>query len=235
MFIIYDIKEKTLNSRTVLTEIDPLTRSKSNVQLDVYQQYMSLFGPFGPISMQQVRAIDLERHIEIPKKEWSEELKSEAQNLKADTPFAWRLFRNIYIIAGVFVAMSVITPIVNKNRAEKAAVTSAATAASLAAVAPGDILRVFLMPSPQMTEPQVTLMKVVRIDGDTLVVKGHKEVKKGFSAEDASALDHDDVAFNAEEKKYSFRNFKNNKLISEFPEDAHKNIGTALDAVKSGS
>lgn len=235
MFIIYDIKEKTLNSRTVLTEIDPLTRSKSNVQLDVYQQYLSLFGPFGPISMQQVRAIDLERNIEIPKKEWSEELKSEAQNLKADTPFAWRLFRNIYIIAGVFVAMSVIAPIVNKNRAEKAALTSEATAASLAAVAPGDVLRVFLMPSPEMTQPQVTLMKVVRIDGDTLVVKGHKEVKQGFSAEDASALDHQDDAFNAEEKKYNFRNFKSNKLISEFPASSHKNIGTVLDAVKSST
>lgn len=235
MFIIYDIKEKTLNSRTVLIETDSLTRSKSDVQLDVYQQYMSIFGPLGPIGVQQVRAIDLNQNIEIPKKEWSEELKSEAQNLKAETPFAWRLFQNIFIIAGVFIGLSVIGPILNKNRAEKAAVASEARAASLVAVAPGDVLRIFLMPSPEMTEPLVTLMKVVRIEGDTLVVKGHKEVKKGFSAEDAAALDHHDAAFNEEEKKYNFRNFKSNKLISEFPASSHKNIGTVLDAVKSST
>lgn len=237
MIIIYDVLEKTLNSRNISIETDPVTHKKANVELLVLQRYLSIFGPFATFGRQEVIAINSDLQQEIPKKEWPAPLKAAAQQLKDETPFAWGLFRNVYIVAGVFAALTVITPMLNKNRAARATEDAGAIEARFATTAAGDLLKVALLGNADGSgQHGVTLMKVVRKNADTLVVKRHKEVSEGFDIEATNSLDRNDAAFSNEEEKYAANSFTQSKILVPFPDESGKSPmahATARDIEKA--
>lgn len=219
MIIIYDINEKVLNSRNISISATLDSKEKKNVELFVKQKYLSLFGPIGTLGLQEVIAVDTVSDAIIPKKQWTEELKTEAKYLKDETPFAWGLFRNLYIIAGVFLALIVVAPVLNKNRAANETERLKAMEADFSTTGPGDLLMVFLHGNADGSGSKgVTMMKVLRLSGDTLVVKRHKEIAAGFKTEDAAALDHKDEAFKPDEEKYKLGAYNDrNKILLPFP------------------
>lgn len=239
MIIVYSINEKILNSKKLFIAQSNEGSGKSNVELTVHQQYLSLFGPMGPLGFQRVEAFDLDRNEAIPPKKWSDEIKQEAQNLKAETPYAWGLFRNTFIIAGVFLALFLIMPIVNQNRAKNQAADLTLMKEKFKTTAPEDILRVSLLGNADGGgERGITLMKIVRMNGDSLVVKRHEKVLPGFTADVADALDAKDSSFQNKEEKFQLKHYNTyevHKILLPFPDESQSSpsaIGTVLDIDK---
>lgn len=228
MIIIYDIKEKILNNRKLTIELDSSTRNRNNVELFVIQKYMSLFGPFGPIDKQGVIALNTDTNQEIPEKDWPQALVTEANVLKGETPFAWGLFRNLYIVAAVFLGLSIIAPIINKNRIQNQAASMALTNEGFNSIAAGDVLAVALL-TPDVGH--MSLMKVVKIDGDSLFVKKNKNKVQSFEASATASLDHSDAAYEPEEIPCMLGSFKSHKGIVPHKTAANPNTQAIATAV----
>lgn len=234
--IFYNINERKLNSKKVLLETNSIPGVKKNVQLTVSQNYLSLLGPFAPFGLQYVTAFDLDTNQLIETKNWTPELKEQAKILKKETPYAWGLFRNTFIVAGLFAALFMIAPIMNKNHMASAAEDQERIKTAFSKIKHGDLLRVALSPKEQQAGG-VTLMKVVRISGDTLVIKRHKEVAEGFRTEACSTLDHSEAAYQLQEEKYNMKNFNSYHLIMPFATKENTSpayVGTAQDIETAG-
>lgn len=226
MIIIYNIKEKTLNSRTLSIEKDPLTRNKSNIQLFVVQKYLDLFGPMAPLGAQEVIAVDTDLDQQIDKKQWPDSISAEAKRLKEDTPYAWGLFRNLFIIIGIFGLLAIIGPIIQKNRAARTAANMETQKADYASVNTGDVLTVRYLSAEGISG--VSLMKVVRINGDTIVVRRNKIISDNLLPDESANMDHSDATFEPTHESFMLAGFKQYQNLTPFPDaDGHRTMAIA--------
>lgn len=224
MFIfVYQIITKPLTSRILSEEICPSCNKKGDLQLTLYMRYIALGIPFFGMGRHTgVTCTNCKNVLKNPyasifaKKKYSNTVAAAIKNIRANHKrtlwqllYPWSIWFVLpFLILFLFAYGSIIKENRNDNAKKYAELINHPQ--------PGDIYKA--MWSEENSISQGALIKLMRINGDTMYVVRSKEmIPMSFSEEEWNKLSADPGAFNTKEYKVKkFEDSKNNNLGSFF-------------------
>ena len=241
MFIfVYQIITKPLTSRILSEETCPVCNKKGNIELTLYMRYIAMGIPlFGMGRHTGVTCTNCENVLKNPyasifaKKKYSNTIAAAIKNIRANHkrtlwqllyPWSiWFVLPFIILIMYGFVSLSKRTA---NERAKK-------YAELINHPQPGDIYKA--MWSEENSISQGALIKLMRINGDTMYVVRSKEmIPMSFSEEEWNKLSTAAGAFNSKEYKVmKFEDLKNGNFGDFFmySEDKNSNLPIFLGGI----
>lgn len=169
MIFIYSINEKQLSQKNIQGKLKNAQVEESFI-LTISQHYISWLGPWFPASVKKSRLYTAQGK-EIPKVDWSDHIKKEANALKAAVPFQIGFFRNTIIFLVAIAILSVVMPKINAKKSAETATRKETLYNRLRQLKQGDILRVsFINTADEQSMNGIGLVKVMKIEGDSIFI-----------------------------------------------------------------
>lgn len=173
---------------------------------------------------------------EIRRKEWTDAIKSEARSLKETVPFQWRFFRNTIILLVAFGILAIVRPGMNKRVAEEKVMQSEQLQHAVENLAMGDIAVVSFYNSVQGTSMNgIGLIKIIRIEGDTIFINRGKTVIDNAKSAEAAHMEKDENVFETvteKIKKSALLLSGKDRVLITYPADAERGsytVGSILN------
>lgn len=218
MVYYFEIVSKPLTAERLPQEVCPVCQKKGDIEVTLYMRYISMLIPiFGMGRATGVHCTNCGHEIKAPKeplfakKNLSPEIKIAIQNIKAThRRTLWQLLYpwSLILLLACLIGFGVVSTMFRNK-------TKVTTQTYLSHPQVGDMYKasldsMFLNANNSMeSASQKTLLKLVRITGDTMVMLRNKQVVTGYGFEESnwSNLSRKDDAFGPVEYKISLEHF----------------------------
>lgn len=231
MITICNIRTKTLNTKKLSIKKDESFKELASALLKVDQKHLFLFGLVFPLSGQKVTITDTLRNQEIPQKEWAAEWTAEVKKLNRKTPVDWSVYKHSFILTGTFSTLILLNFLFISYKSSNIIQNQQNRKAKFADIQAGDRIIVALPGNPnEVAAPDLTSMKIIRIHGDTLVVKRNKEPNTDtkFISINTTEESPSDIT---EEEKFKLSTYLDQQMLSPF--NTNESIASAISVEKA--
>lgn len=222
MVYYYEIVSKPLTAERLPQEVCPVCQKKGDIEVTLYMRYVSMLIPiFGMGRTTGIHCTNCGHEIKasneplFAKKNLSPEIKIAIQNIKAThRRTLWQLLYpwSLFLLLACLIGFGVVSTMFRKH-------TTANNKQLMENPKPGDIYkaRLELLGDDNSLHSQYVLVKLLRINGDTMyIVPGKQSVQFGYSESDWQPLSRKDDAFESTEYKVSLKVFVYNNDPGDF-------------------
>lgn len=238
MIYYYQIVNKPLTHKILSGETCPVCNKKDTLQLTLYMRYISALVPFYGMGRRTSVHCTVCNHIVksvdasiFAKKNYSANIEREIKNLRATHKRTlWQLlypWTACWLILGL-IAMGLTMKFINQVKANN-------TKEILASPKPNDIYK-SNWDEEANREPKGALVKVVRVNGDTLVIVHSKKMIDGidlYSQKGWDKISDEPESFDPIEYKVKLSSFLTNTEFEEFDTKRQIPFGSVLGLGRS--
>lgn len=232
MITICNIRTKTINTKKLSLKKDEGFMGMTSALLKIDQKHLSVFGLIFPLGRQKAIITDILKNQEIPRQEWAAEWTAEAKKLNRKTPVDWSVYKHSFILTGTLSTFVLLNFLFISYKSSNIVQNQQNRKAKFADIQAGDRIIVALPGNPnEVAAPDLASMKVIRIQGDTLVVKRNKEsnTEARFASVNTSEDPLDDTT--TEEEKFKLSTYLDQQVLSSF--STNENIASAVSIEKA--